>query len=67
MIEEQPDLYYTAEHYENYACVLVRLSRLDRALLGDLLRMSHRFVVEKYKGKKPPKPRASTRKRKARR
>ena len=52
MIEEQPDVYYTAEHYENYACVLVRLSRIDRELLGDLLRMSHRFVTEKYKGKK---------------
>ena len=67
MLEEQPDLYYTAAHYENYACVLVRLSRVDRALLGDLLRMSHRFVVEKYKGKKPPKRRASIRKQKPRR
>ena len=67
MLEEQPDLYYTAAHYANYACVLVRLSRADRAILGDLVRMSHRFVVEKYKGKKPPKPRASIRKRKARR
>ena len=68
MIEEQPDLYYTAAHYANYQCALVRLSRLDdRGLLADLVRMSHRFVVEKYKGKKPPKPRPSIRKRKTRR
>ena len=65
MIEEQPDVYYTAEHYENYDCVLVRLSRINREILGDLLRTSHRFVIEKYKGKKPPKPRASARKRKS--
>ena len=52
MLAEQPDLYYTAAHYENYACVLVRLSRVDRGLLEDLVRMSHRFVVDKYKGKK---------------
>lgn len=32
MIEEQPDLYYTAAHYANYACVLVRLSKVDRTL-----------------------------------
>ena len=44
MIAEQPELYYTASHYENYPCVLVRLSRLHRDALEDLLRMSHRFV-----------------------
>ena len=64
MIEEQPDLYYTAEHYENYDCVLVRLSGLDRELLGDLLRLSHRFVAAKG----PARRRTSTtRKRKTRR
>ena len=63
MLEEQPDLYYTAAHYEKYACVLVRLSRVDRELLADLIRMSHRFVVEKYKGKKRPTPRRKRTKR----
>jgi hypothetical protein len=47
MIEEQPDLYYTAPHYENYPCVLVRLSRVRRDILEDLLRMSHKFVSAK--------------------
>jgi len=45
LIDEQPDIYYTASHYENYACVLVRLSRINRDALEDLLRMGHRFVT----------------------
>ena len=47
MIVEQPELYYTAAHYENYSCVLVRLSKVRRDVLEDLLRMSHQFVLEK--------------------
>ena len=44
MIEEQPDIYYTAAHYENYPCVLVRLSRVNRDVLKDLLLMAHKYV-----------------------
>ena len=47
MIEEPPDIYYTASHYENYACVLVRLARVNRDVLDDLLRMSHQYVSSK--------------------
>lgn len=62
MIEEQPDVYYTAEHYENYPVVLVRFARISRDILDDLLRMSHRHV-----SRKPPNRRAkSPRKRKTR-
>jgi hypothetical protein len=43
LIEEQPDIYYTAAHYENYPCVLVRLRRINRDVLEDLVRMAHRF------------------------
>jgi hypothetical protein len=43
LIEEQPGLYYTAAHYENYPCVLVRLPRLNRDALEDLVRMAHRY------------------------
>src|SRR5262247_2572249 len=43
LIEEQPDIYYTAAHYENYPCVLVRLARINRDALEDLVRMAHRF------------------------
>jgi hypothetical protein len=47
MIAEQPELYYCAPHYENYSCVLVRLSRIGRDQLEDLLRLSHRFTTER--------------------
>lgn len=60
MIAEQPDLYYTASHYENYPCVLVRLARLRSDALEDLLRMSHRFVSAR-------RPKRSTKKRPSRR
>ena len=53
MIEEQPDIYYTAAHYENYPVVLVRLSRISRDVLDDLLRMAHKHVA-----RKPPNRRA---------
>jgi hypothetical protein len=60
MIAEQPDIYYTAEHYENYPVVLVRLSRITRDILDDLLRMGHQYVASK-----PPNRRVkATRKRK---
>ncbi len=44
LIAEQPDVYYTASHYENYPCVLVRLARVKADALDDLLRMAHRFA-----------------------
>jgi hypothetical protein len=48
LIAEQPDIYYTAAHYENYSCVLVRLSRIRRDALEDLLRMAHRYVSTRH-------------------
>jgi hypothetical protein len=54
MIAEQPDIYYTAAHYENYPCVLVRLSRVSRDILEDLLRLSHRFANTTRPGKRRP-------------
>ncbi len=52
LIAEQPDVYYTASHYETYPCVLVRLSRVKRDALDDLLRMAHRFVTTTKKPKR---------------
>jgi hypothetical protein len=57
MIEEQPDIYYTAAHYENYPCVLVRFSRITRDILEDLLRMSYRFVSTTRPKKRPARKR----------
>lgn len=58
MIAEQPELYYTAAHYENYSCVLVRLSKIRRDVLEDLLRMSHQFVVTRRRSRAGRRPRA---------
>ena len=40
LIAEQPHIYYTAAHYENYPCVLVRLARINPEAIEDLLRMA---------------------------
>jgi hypothetical protein len=53
LIAEAPDTYYTTGHYVNYPVVLVRLSRVNTAVLRDLLRASWRFVsAEKSKRQK---------------
>ena len=61
LIAEQPDIYYTASHYENYRCVLVRLARVKRDALADLLTMAHRFVsTTKAKRRRITKTRKTT-------
>ena len=47
MLAEAPELYYVTDHYLGYDAVLVRLERLNRELLHDLLAMAHRFVTKK--------------------
>jgi len=37
LIAEAPDVYYLKPHYEPYPCVLVRLSKVHRDALRDLL------------------------------
>jgi hypothetical protein len=44
LIEDDPDIYYLKEHYLNYPCVLVRLSRVRADALRDLVTGAHRFV-----------------------
>ena len=44
LLTEQPATYYIKDHYANYPVVLVRLSRIDREALRDLLLMAWRFV-----------------------
>ena len=44
LIEEDPATYYLTDHYVDYPCVLVRLSRVSPESLSDLLRGAHRFV-----------------------
>jgi len=45
LIEEAPDIYYLKEHYVNYPCVLVRLSRVQPDALRDLVQNAYRRVA----------------------
>src|SRR5436190_13573781 len=47
LLEEAPDTYYLTDHYRNYPAVLIRLNRLDKESLRDLLRASYRVVTTK--------------------
>lgn len=44
LIEEDPTTYYLKEHYRDYPCVLVRLSRVHPDALRDLVQGAYRFV-----------------------
>jgi hypothetical protein len=47
LMAAEPGVYYVTDHYVNYPTVLVRLSRIDRDSLRDLLNMAWRFVNSK--------------------
>lgn len=44
LIAADPDTYYLKDHYVDYPAVLVRLSRVNRDVLRDLLIMARRVV-----------------------
>lgn len=44
LIADKPGTYYLTEHYVNYPCVLVRLTRIGRDELRKLLLMAWRFM-----------------------
>lgn len=66
LIAADPETYYLKEHYVNYACVLVRLGRVNPDALRDLLLTGWRFMsrsdprVKRRSPRKAPPPRAST-------
>jgi len=58
LLEDDPDTYYLKEHYVNYPCVLVRLSRVRSDALRDLIIGAHRFVGARA-AKKPSRRRGT--------
>jgi hypothetical protein len=52
LIAADPDVYYVTDHYLDYPSVLVRMSRIDRESLQDLLKMAWKFVTDESKNKK---------------
>ncbi len=45
LLAADPDAYYVTEHYVGHTSVLVRLSRVNPAVLRDLLGMAYKFVT----------------------
>jgi hypothetical protein len=52
LIAEAPDTYYTTDHYVNYPAVLVRLDRVDKEMIRDLLNAGWKFVSTRAKVRK---------------
>ena len=44
LLEKQPDTYYMTPHYRGYATVLVRLAKIGRSKLRNLLGQAAQFV-----------------------
>ena len=59
LLEDAPDTYYLTDYYRPYPIVLVRLSRLDRDALRDLLSVSRRLTLEKARKRVRRAPAAS--------
>jgi hypothetical protein len=57
LLAEAPDVYYVPDHYAGYEAVLVRLSRVDRHVLRDLLGMAYTFVTRKPAARPPARKR----------
>ena len=47
LLQDAPDTYYLTDYYRSHPVVLVRLSRIDRDALRDLLSVSWRLTLPK--------------------
>jgi hypothetical protein len=47
LLEDAPETYYLTDYYRSHPVVLVRLSRIDRDALRDLLTVSRRLTLPK--------------------
>jgi hypothetical protein len=54
LLEDAPETYYLTDYYRRYPLVLVRLSRIDRDALRDVLSVSWRLTAEKVRKRSPP-------------
>ena len=51
LLQEAPDTYYLTDYYRPHPVVLVRLLRIDRDALRDLLSVSRRLTLRKAQGR----------------
>jgi hypothetical protein len=56
LLAAEPDVYYLKPHYEEYACVLVRLKKIHPDAMRDLLRMAWTFVNSKAPRRRSTRP-----------
>jgi len=61
LMAADPGTFYGTPHYEDHPCVLVRLSRIHRDALRDLLQMAWRF--ESGRSDRPARTRRPSRRR----
>jgi hypothetical protein len=52
LLEDAPETYYVTDYYRPYPIVLVRLARVNRDALHDLLAVSHRLALAKSRRRK---------------
>ncbi len=63
LLAAAPEVYYVTDHYAGYG-VLVRLSRVNRDVLRDLLGMAHKFMSRNGAARRPArKPKVRSKKR----
>lgn len=56
LLAAEPDIYYLKPHYEDYACVLVRLKKIHPDAMRDLLGMAWQFVNTKAPRRRSARP-----------
>jgi hypothetical protein len=59
LLEDAPETYYLTDHYRPHPVVLVRLPRIDRAALRDLLSLAWRLVAARTTARKKTRKGAS--------
>ncbi len=52
-LEDAPEIYYVTDSYRPHPVVLVRLERIERDALRDLLALSRTFALRKVRGRSP--------------
>ena len=57
LLAADPNVYYVTDHYVAGNWVLVRLSRVSKDVLRDLLGMAHKFVTSNAEPRRPARKR----------
>jgi hypothetical protein len=60
LLEDAPDTYYLTDYYRRHPVVLVRLSRIDRDALRDVLSVSWRLTLPKTRKRSRSRSQSAT-------